>query len=260
MVDEVLLSAPVLYLSDVGRRAPGEVVELEPEEAQHVRALRLAPDDPVRLTDGSGVLWAALLTSAGAVRLVERLEAPPPLDIELWPAVGSKTATLWLVEKAAEFGLRRLCPVETERSVSVADAARSAGFWRKAERRALAAVKQSGSAWAPRIDAPAPLAERLAGLRPEIPRLMLDREGVPLSRALSAWPGRPPPIVLVGPEGGLTGDEVAACRAAGFRSASLGPTILRFETAAVAALAVAAQRALMGPTAPMKPTEEGDGA
>lgn len=245
MTDETLATAPLLYLADAERRVAGEVAELEKDEARHVRALRLGAGDAVRVTDARGALWGARLVEAGtAVRLVEPLEAPPALEVELWAPVGNKQATLWLVEKATEFGLLRLRPVECERSASVADAGRSSGFWRKAERRALAAVKQSGSARLPEIDDPAPLADRLAALGVDVPRVVLDPAGPPLVSVLSEWPGRPAPVILVGPEGGLTDEELDVCRAAGFRPAALGPTILRFETAAVAALAIAAQVAL----------------
>ena len=246
MVDEELRDAPVLYLEDAARRRAGEVVGLARDELRHLRALRLSPGDGVRLTDARGALWAARLGGGGSeARLIERLDPPPPLEVELWAAVGNKQATLWLVEKAAEFGLRRLHPVETARSASVADAGRSAGFWEKARRRALAAVKQSGSAWAPEIAPPTSLEERLRDGEPSGIRVVLDREGPPLAVVLEAWSkGTERPTLLVGPEGGLEESERSACASAGFRPASLGPTVLRFETAAVAALAVAAQRAL----------------
>lgn len=247
MTDDNLPAAPLLYLADAGRRATGEQAELERSEARHVRALRLAAGDPVRLTDGRGALRGGRLTAGGAaVELLEPHEAPPPLDVDLWAPVGNKQATLWLVEKAAEFGLRRLRPVAFERSASVADAGRSGAFWAKAQRRALAAVKQSGSAWAPEIDAPAALDERLGALVPGGIRIVLDRPGLPLARVLAGAPDHPPPVVVLGPEGGLTDAERAACRAVGFRAATLGPNVLRFETAAVAALAIAAQREVRG--------------
>ena len=247
MVDEELRSAPVLYLEDVARRRAGEIVALARDELRHLRALRLSPGDGLRLTDARGVLWAARLGDGGAeARLIERLDPPPPLEVELWAAVGNKQATLWLVEKAAEFGLRRLHPVETVRSASVADAGRSAGFWDKARRRALAAVKQSGSAWAPEITPSGSLEDRLGSDEAGGIRVVLDPGGPPLATVLEAWTdGAERPTLLVGPEGGLEESERWACESAGFRPASLGPTVLRFETAAVAALAVAAQRALV---------------
>ncbi|MGI9038952.1 MAG: RsmE family RNA methyltransferase [Gemmatimonadota bacterium] len=247
MNNDIDSTAPILLAEGIAGREAGEVVALADSEGAHLRALRLEAGSAVRLTDAAGELWLARLTDTGrgaTARLEHRLSAPPPLEVELWPPVANKQATLWLVEKATEFGLRRLCPVETRRSASVTDAGRSSGFWKKAERRALAAVKQSGSARLPDIRTPASLEERLGRLDPARIAVLLDSAGPPLSEVFQGWAPDEVAVMLVGPEGGLTDDERGACVGAGFHPASLGPTTLRFETAAVAALAVAAQRTL----------------
>lgn len=238
---------PILLAEGIAGREAGEILALADSEGPHVRALRLGTGSAIRVTDAAGELWLAELTDGGrrpTARLERRLSAPPPLEIELWPPVANKQATLWLVEKATELGLRRLCPVETRRSASVTDAGRSTGFWAKAERRALAAVKQSGSARLPEILPAAGLLERLETLDGACPAILLDSEGAPLSEILEGWVPDELAVMLVGPEGGLTADERDACLHHGLRPASLGPTTLRFETAAVSALAVAAQRTL----------------
>ena len=84
----------------------------------------------------------------------------------------------------------------------------------------------------------------LSGLQRGGPRIVLDASGPPLAGELDSWSGQEAVVLLVGPEGGLTDEERSACEDAGFRPAALSPTILRFETAAVAALATAAQRSL----------------
>ncbi|MFQ5529749.1 MAG: RsmE family RNA methyltransferase [Gemmatimonadota bacterium] len=236
-----------LYEPGVGERTAGEMLELDPSELAHVRALRLHEGDPVRITDGKGRLWAARLVR-GSAGLSVRLEAPHPvsgpLPADLWVPVGNKQATLWLVEKAAEFGASGITPIEFARSASVADASRSPGFWRKAERRAVAAMKQSGGAWLPKFGSPRPLPTCLEDSPEEGSRFILDRSGVPLADRLAEWDGRQPVTVVVGPEGGLTAEEYDMCEAAGFTRVGLASRVLRFETAAVAALAVLAQRAL----------------
>lgn len=246
---------PLLYAPDAGREStPGEV-HLSGEEARHVRALRLDPGSHVRITDGLGGLWDAVLRSTADDRVScevrEPIDVAPRLPLELAFGVANKSRTLWLVEKATELGARALWPVEFERSRSVADAARSSSFWRKARRRAVSAMKQSGSGWLPRIESRLTVsrfldladvaAAPLSG-RPVVPRarIILDAGGEPLARCLCSWDGSSPLIMLVGPEGGLTEGERDALAERGFRAAALGRLTLRFETAAIAGLALGA--------------------
>ena len=147
--------------------------------------------------------------------------------------------TLWLVEKAVELGVAVLQPVELARSVSVADAARSPASWRKAERRAAAALTQSGGADLPELLPTCTLEEylRRAEREPGDCHVTLERDaGVALLDVLGGWDGRGRIRLLVGPEGGITTEERVACGEAGFRFASLGDRTLRFETAAVPAV------------------------
>lgn len=249
------MSRPTLFVSDPGPDPVGQRLELD-GEGGHVRALRLRPGDPCRLTDGGGRLWRARLEDTGeppVCRALERLEPPPVLPVELAFGVAAKDRTLWLVEKATELGVLALQPVEFRRSRSVADAGRSRAFWERAARRAVSALKQCGGARLPRFEPVRDLhdllgRDRRAAPAGEVaatgPDVLLDREAsIPLRDAVAGWAGHPPLRLLLGPEGGLDPEERAACRDAGFALASLGPRALRFETAAVSALAVAAQHA-----------------
>ncbi|MDT8435212.1 MAG: RsmE family RNA methyltransferase [Gemmatimonadota bacterium] len=236
-------SLPALFSPDLESRAPGETVRLDREEARHVRALRLADGAEVALIDGRGRRVRARLGTEDVggrdVVLLGPLPVPAPLPVELCPAVGGKAHMLWLVEKATEVGVTAIQPLETRRSRSVADAARTASFWDKAGRRATAALKQSGGGWLPRFGPVRELETFLAGVADdEVGSLLLDRDGPPLGAVLADWDGRRALRLLCGPEGGLDPEERAACRAARVRPARLGPTTLRFETAALAALAV----------------------
>jgi 16S rRNA (uracil1498-N3)-methyltransferase len=236
-----------LFDREIRERTIGDVVLLDSAESAHVRVLRLQPGDAVRITDGAGGSWGAQLVRAGAglgVRLDDRLSARHPLVVDLWAPVGNKQAMLWLVEKATEFGVRQITPVEFERSASVLDAGRSRGFWQKAERRAIAALKQSGGAWLPEIRSPRTLDDCLGAEAFEGPLFVLDRSGAPLASHLSRWDARQPVTLVIGPEGGLTPAEYQTCAAAGFVRAGLAATVLRFETAAVAGLAAVEQRRL----------------
>lgn len=259
------MSAPTLYVPDMRRPEAGQAVPLDAAEAAHLRALRLGPGDRLELTDGRGRKWKAELTasSEGAeprCRLLGPVEPPGTSPLALAFGVAKKDRTLWLVEKAVELGVRALQPLELARSRSVADAGRSTGFWEKARRRAVAALKQCGGAVLPEI-APVTTLERWLEAGALLPtgqepadgagrgwgaakpaeglRCLASREADrTLLERMRGWSPESGAILLVGPEGGLTAQEVAACRAAGLVEASLGPRTLRFETAAIAGLAL----------------------
>jgi len=230
-------SVPTLLCPDAGAATPGMALDLDDDEAAHVRSLRLRPGAVVELTDGRGGRWRGELLEAERRRarcaVGAPLEAVEPYDIELWVPVGNRDRSLWLVEKATEIGVRAIRLVEWERSRSVADAGRSAGCLSRAERRAIAALKQSGGSRLPEIEEAVPLPERVGRPGPEI-RLLADRAGERLSGPLDR--GDRGVILLVGPEGGATAEERDRCAEAGFVMVSLGPRILRFETAAIVGL------------------------
>ena len=246
---------PTFYAPGISGRAAGEVLALDEDESRHVRALRLDQGALVRLTDGGGSLWEARLSAGGrsATCVLDSPSIPPlALPVELAFGVGNKAHVMWLVEKATEMGVSRLVPLESERTRSVADAGRSPAFWSKAGRRAISAMKQSGGAWLPQMEPPCSLddyVERDAGpagrgARGAAHLVRLDGSGEGLSRVIETWEGTGPLGMLVGPEGGWSEGEVALLDGAGFRPASLGPLVLRFETAAIAGLAVVAQKVL----------------
>jgi 16S rRNA (uracil1498-N3)-methyltransferase len=173
--------------------------------------------------------------------LLERIASPPDLNVELAFGIGSKQRTLWLVEKAVELGVMRLQPIAFRRSSSVSDASRAPAFWDKAKRRAAAALTQCGGSRLPTVREPCALGEYLQGLSAHADglRVALDRDGEDsLNDLLASRPKVEDRVhLLVGPEGGMVPAEQAACRDAGFRLATLGERVLRFETAAIAAAA-----------------------
>jgi 16S rRNA (uracil1498-N3)-methyltransferase len=125
-------------------------------------------------------------------------------------------------------------PLETERTAGVASRVR-AQHLERLRRHALEAVKQSGGAWATRVEEPVSLGELSA--RPLLGQgWVADANG----EAVPGVVGETPLTVVIGPEGGLTADELARLRGAGYAGVRLGPHTLRFETAAIAAAAAAA--------------------
>ena len=138
-----------------------------------------------------------------------------------------------MAEKAVELGVTRIVPLETERTAGVSSRLKPAHI-EKLARVALEATKQCGAAWAPEVEPPAALAEFLARPR-QGAGWLADSSG----DATPATLDDTPLTVVVGPEGGFSPEERADILAAGYRAMALGSHILRFETAALAAAAVA---------------------
>ena len=229
----------ITVLVDPGTLVPGAEVALADSEVKHLRARRAGGDATVRLVDGAGTVGEGTVASDGRsarvqVSRVEQVPVPPALVLAV--GAGDRDRFGWIMEKAAELGVTRVVPLETERSVNVASRLRPEQVERL-EIRGREAIKQSGSAWAPTLESPVPLA-RFLGTPPAGVRWLADPEGA----ARRTLDDGAPVTILVGPEGGFTLEERAAIVDAGFLPVSLGPHVLRFETAAVAA-AVAAWQA-----------------
>lgn len=214
------------------------------DEHHHIaRVLRARPGDAITLFDGAGAEVEARIVR------VRRDETELAADAPVGPAkVGAGAGTPlvlltavprggrmdFLVQKCSELGVSRIAPVITERSVVRPEPGRRAR-WEKIAREA---ARQCGRADVPVVSAPDALATALA--EPDLParRLILSTDGTgqPL-RALLAGPAST--ALLIGPEGGFTAGEIDAARAAHFVPVSLGPRILRVETAAIVAVALA---------------------
>jgi 16S rRNA (uracil1498-N3)-methyltransferase len=229
----------------------GEILTLTGAEAHHaMHVLRLRPGDPVTVLDGAGGIHEGAVTHPDRHRVsltITRRRTVPRPDhrITLIQAVTKTRSMEWIVQKATELGLARLMPVLTERSVpqfTGAEAARKAGRWREI---AVESLKQCGTPWLPDISRPQPL-----------PALLAAPPACDLSLVASLHAGacdarRPledfrtrhgcPPSevgVWIGPEGDFTASELAAICATGAVPITLGPLVLRAETAAVYCLSV----------------------
>lgn len=217
---------------------------LEPAEWHYLRhVLRLPPGAPLEVLDGEGGLHdAALPEEDREMELGPRRQVPPP-RAAVWlafaPPRGDRADLL--VEKAVELGASRLLPFHAVRSVVRLDARRGAARAERWRRIAAAAARQSGRADVPRVEEPGSLSAALAAAPDGFRRVVFyEGGGEPLSQALD--PRAAGHLAVVGPEGGLDLEEVAACAAAGARVATLGPRVLRAETAAIAAVALLQHR------------------
>ena len=205
------------------------------DEARHLaRVLRAKPGDTVTLFDGLGGAWTARVATLGRDRVEldvgDRLppNPPPRASVTIAVALPKGDRQKWLVEKLAELGVESLLPLVTTRGVAEATEAARA----RLERGVIEACKQCGRDRLMTIRAPATLADAIAAAGAGTTILLADPAGTPLDE-----PPAGAALVLVGPEGGFTPEEIEAATAAGARRVSLGRHILRIETAAIAAAA-----------------------
>jgi 16S rRNA (uracil1498-N3)-methyltransferase len=155
--------------------------------------------------------------------------------IHLRAPIADRDRMLWLGEKATELGVETWGAVQFRRSASVTPRGEGPGFATRLRARMIAALEQSGGAWLPSVLPDVDV--QSLGQQPA-PRVVMHPSGEPLLSVIGQNTAGAI-ILLVGPEGGIEDEELATLERAGWRRASLGASILRFETAAVAAIAVA---------------------
>jgi 16S rRNA (uracil1498-N3)-methyltransferase len=221
-------------------------LEIDGTAANHVaKVLRLRAGDPLILFDDAGGEYTAtvaeLTRDAVRVDLGEYLATnrESPLRVTLAQGVSRGERMDVVVQKATELGVKRIVPLLAERTVVRLNAGQAANRLRRWRAIAVSACEQCGRNRLPEITAPMSLQEFLVSDLPEGLRLLLQPDGGMRVRDL---PASHAVTLLIGPEGGLAAAEQSAALAAQFRGLSLGPRILRTETAALAALAVIQQQ------------------
>jgi 16S rRNA (uracil1498-N3)-methyltransferase len=201
----------------------GTELSLPPGAARHAQVRRVQPGDVLSLFDGSGHDWPATVLAVGRSEVRVQLGAPEAVQRELPRAVHialsmpANERMDALVEKATELGVAGVQPLMSQRSVLRLAGERAQRKQQHWQAIAEGACEQCGRARVPAVGA---------------------------VQELGAWPlaalvpaDASPVLTLSGPEGGLTPDEEAAARRAGFRPVALGPRVLRADTAPLAVLA-----------------------
>ncbi len=209
---------------------------LGPEAHRYLaEVLRLEPGTRIQVFDGRGGLYAATIEPGFESVLLGPREAArtAPVEISLVVALAKGEKMELVVQKATELGVARVLPFEAERSVVRLDRAKGEERATRWTRIATEAARQCGRADVPEVRPPGSLASALAALAPGTQVLVFHPGG----GAVDAR-GAASLAAVVGPEGGLTDDEVRACEAAGAVRAALGPRVLRAETAAIVAVAL----------------------
>ena len=209
-------------------------VQLDAKQANYLgNVLRLGAGAELLIFDDLSGEWLARIAETGKKRMsltVEGKTREPEIIPDVWLAFApvKRAQTDWLVEKATELGAARLIPLLTQRTV--AERVRLD----RLESIAVEAAEQCGRTRVPKIIEPVSLKRFIAELDPSRHFYFADESGgEPLVSTFREGPA----VVLVGPEGGFAEEERAVIRASGASPISLGPRILRAETAALAALA-----------------------
>jgi 16S rRNA (uracil1498-N3)-methyltransferase len=230
----------------------GDVLQLPDDVTRHIQVLRLQPGDPLVLFNGKGGQFSAQLAEldkrTASVRVGEfsAQEAEPPYQLTLAQGIAGGDKMDWLIEKSVELGASGFVPLATQRSVvrlSGERAQRRQAHWQGIVR---ASCEQCGRNRVPKVEPVQEFGRWLETL-PQGPaegeqRLLLSPRATTNFAALPAESPRGHVIVLIGPEGGLSGDEEEAALDQGFTALGLGPRVLRTETAGMALLAALAAR------------------
>ena len=222
----------------------GASVFVEGNRARYVgRVLRLRVGDAITIFDGSGPEWPATIESMSkssvTLQVGDSVEAgtESPLKIHLVQGVSRGERMDFVVQKATELGVKRITPVLTEYGVVKLDAKRAAKRRDHWQGVAASACEQSGRTRLPLIDEPVAL-KQWFGAKPadaDVDLILRPGAATPLARV---EPPATKACILIGPEGGFSQTEYEDAEVSGFTAVSLGPRILRTETAAAAALAI----------------------
>jgi len=217
----------------------GDLATLTDSEAHHLaHVLRAKAGEEVLLFDGSGLEYRAVIEKVGRSEVQLRVLGSEAVDREasrpvtLAVALPKGDRQRWLTEKAVELGVARLIPIETRRGV----AQPSDNALERLRRAVVEASKQCGRNRLMEIT-PAVRWEQLVSQSTGDQTCFVAHPGEnsgSITSQLAKLPADAPVLLAVGPEGGFTDEEVAAATAAGWKTAGLGRSILRVETAALA--------------------------
>ncbi|HEU4487202.1 MAG TPA: 16S rRNA (uracil(1498)-N(3))-methyltransferase [Povalibacter sp.] len=221
----------------------GATVTLPAAGAYHVaRVLRMRVGAPLVVFDGNGSDYQAEIVEVDGDKVLVTLhsQAPgtgeSPIRITLVQGVSRSERMDWTLQKATELGAAAVSPVLTARSVVRLDAnqaAKKQAHWRGI---VVGACEQCGRSKIPPVSLPVSLRDYFANVRKDGMRLVLSPSAPASLAGIASLPSKVE--LLIGPEGGLDDDEIAAAQKVGFMPVRLGPRVLRTETAAVVALTV----------------------
>ena len=230
---------PRFYLSEV--LSAGRAVSLPDNVVRHLHVLRLKPDEEIILFNGDGKAYPARLgvlekrRATAEILSEEEADNESPLNITLVQAVSSGERMDFTLQKSVELGVGEIRPVLSERCVVRLDGERAAKRVARWQEIVVSACEQSGRNTVPQVLPLVSYQEALRQMPSEKTKLLMSvRNAQKLNRITPSSGGL---IFMVGPEGGWTEREERQAFGAGFQAVTLGPRVLRTETASLAAIA-----------------------
>ena len=220
----------------------GREVRFSREQAHQLcHVLRLKPGDTVVVLDNTGTEYDVTLTAATGKEALGRIttervaKGEPKVQITLFQSLLARDKFEWVIQKATEVGVARIVPVQTQRTIARARHidAKKLTRWRRI---LTEAAEQSHRGRIPDLEEPTTWDATLARLVDFDCSLIAATSGDTASLKDTLDAGNKPPssvALLIGPEGGFTGDEMQQARDSGATPIGLGPRILRTETAAI---------------------------
>ena len=228
-----------------GALAAGDEIVLPAQAGEHLtRVLRLDAGAPFTLFNGEGGEYAATLAPVNGKKVIARVlrhdavERESSLDVTLLQGIARGERMDFIVQKSTELGVTRIVPVFAERSVVKVDAskgARKLEHWRSI---AISACEQCGRNRVPDVAEPIALGDAVRALPPGSARYLLAAGARETLAAAVRRDAGKPAVLLIGPEGALADGEREFAGANDFTACSMGPRILRTETAGLSALAI----------------------
>ena len=230
---------PRFYLSEV--LSAGRAVSLPDNVVRHLHVLRLKPDEEIVLFNGDGKAYPARLgvlekrRATAEILREEEADNESPLNITLVQAVSSGERMDFTLQKSVELGVGEIRPVLSERCVVRLDGERAAKRVARWQEIVVSACEQSGRNTVPQVLPLVSYQEALRQMPSEKTKLLMSvRNAQKLNRITPSSDGL---IFMVGPEGGWTEIEEQQAFGTGFQAVTLGPRVLRTETASLAAIA-----------------------
>ncbi len=222
------------------------ILKVEGDEVRHIRrVLRLGKGDEIRVFDGSGKEYEGTIVEEDSfsvsiwVHDIVSSRKESVLEITLAQSLLKGEKMDFLVQKAVELGIRRIVPFISSRSVPVLEVKRRLERQKRWEKIAVNASKQCGRGSVPQIDPPVSFLEMLESAPEDSLRLILwEEEGRGLKEILGRSERAKEIFFVVGPEGGLSQEEVEEAKKARFIPVALGQRILRAETASLSFLSI----------------------